>query len=163
MATRSRRNRVFKYLRRDERPRGFRDSGSAEKVLGAMEGALRYSLDRSLRRAMMLTALLLLSQCTERAESIVPRPSCLNRQEGLRVATENVKNLERQLASVQRALALAERERAIATQRERSACRPENSTEASGAGGHLQRTLRKSVSHLLVRCASSVHKRAALR
>jgi hypothetical protein len=112
---------------------------------------------------MMLTALLLLSQCTERAQSIVPRPSCLNRQEGLRVATENVKYLEQQLASVQRALVLAERERVIATQRERSACRPENSTEASGAGGHLQRTLRKSVSHLLVRCASSVHKRAALR
>jgi hypothetical protein len=128
-----------------------------------MEGALRFSLDRSLRRATMLTALLLLAHCAQRAESIVPRPSCLNRQEGLRAATENVKYLEQQLASVQRALVLAERERAIATQRERSACRPENSTEASGAGGHLQRTLRNSVSHLLGRCASSVHKRAALR
>jgi hypothetical protein len=129
-----------------------------------MEGALRFSLDRSLRRATMLTALLLLlAHCAQRAESIVPRPSCLNRREGLRVATENVKYLEQQLASLQRALVLAERERVIATQRERSACRPENSTEASGAGGHLQRTLRKSVSHLLGRCASSVHERAALR
>jgi hypothetical protein len=116
--------------------------GRREKVLGAMDGALRFSLGRSLRRATMLTALLLLAHCAQRAESIVPRPSCLNRQEGLRVATENVKYLEQQLASVRRALALADRERAIATQRERSACRPENSTEASGAGGHLQRTLR---------------------
>ena len=76
-----------------------------------MEGALRFSLDRSLRRATMLTALLLLAHCAQRAESIVPRPSCLNRQEGLRAATENVKYLEQQLASVQRALVLAERER----------------------------------------------------
>ena len=157
---------MYEYLR-DQRPRDCfgdnREAPSSVKVLGAMQGALRSSLDRSLRRATMLTALLLLAHCAQRAQSIVPRPSCLNRQEGLRVATENVKYLEQQLASVQRALVLAERERVIATQRERSACRPENSTEASGAGGHLQRTLRKSVSHLLGRCASSVHKRAALR